>query len=50
MAKESAQKFFERKKEETKAKMKGKDGEKKEMDTSKMPEGLRKHHEKKGSK
>ena len=46
MSKEKAQAFFEKKKEETKSKMKGKDGEIKEMDTSKMPEGLRKHHEK----
>ena len=51
MSKEKAQAFFEKKKEETKAKIKdGKDSDKKEMDTSKMPEGLRKHHEKKGKK
>ena len=50
MSNHKAQEFFEKKKEETKAKMKGKDGEKKEMNTSKMPEGLRKHHEKKGKK
>jgi len=48
MSKEKAQAFFEKKKEETKSKMK--DGEKKETDTSKMPEGLRKHFEKKGKK
>tara|TARA_B100000073_G_scaffold39956_1_gene29925 strand:- start:455 stop:607 length:153 start_codon:yes stop_codon:yes gene_type:complete len=50
MAKKEAQAFFEKKKEETKNKMKGKDGEKKSPDTSKMPEGLRKHFEKKGKK
>ena len=38
-----AQAFFEKKKEETKGKMK--DGDKKSPDTSKMPEGLRKHFE-----
>ena len=48
MSKEKAQAFFEKKKEETKSKMK--DGEEKETDTSKMPEGLRKHFEKKGKK
>lgn len=50
MSKEKAQAFFEKKKEEAKGKMKGKeeDGEKKSPDTSKMPEGLRKHFEKKG--
>ena len=47
MSKEKAQSFLEKKKEETKSKMKGKDGEK---DTSKMPEGLRKHFEKKSGK
>ena len=53
MSKEKAQAFFEKKKEETKGKMKGKEEEgsdKKEMDTSKMPEGLRKHFESKGKK
>jgi len=50
MSNHKAQKFFEKKKEETKAKMKGKDDEKKGMDTSKMPEGLKKHYEKKGKK
>ena len=44
-----AQAFFEKKKEETKSKMKGKEeGDDKGRDTSKMPEGLRKHFEKKG--
>ena len=46
MSKEKAQAFFEKKKEETKGKMKEGD-EKKSPDTSKMPEGLRKHFEKK---
>ena len=50
MSKEKAQAFFEKKKEEAKAKRKGEDGEKKSPDTSKMPEGLRKHFEKKGKK
>ena len=53
MSKEKAQAFFEKKKAETKGKMKGKDDEgsdKKGPDTSKMPEGLRKHFEKKGKK
>ena len=45
MAKKSAQEFFEKKKEETK--QKAKDGK---VDTSKMPEGLRKHFEKKQGK
>ena len=49
MSKEKAQAFFEKKKEETKGKMKDGD-EKKSPDTSKMPEGLRKHFEKKGKK
>ena len=49
MTKAKAQAFFDKKKEETKGKMK--DGEeKKPTDTSKMPEGLRKHFEKKGKK
>ena len=48
MSKEKAQAFFEKKKEETKSKVKGEEGENKEPDTSKMPEGLRKHFEKKG--
>lgn len=50
MSKEKAQAFFEKKKEEAKSKVKGKeDKEVKEgkTDTSKMPEGLRKHFEKK---
>ena len=49
MSKEKAQAFFEKKKEETKSKMKDKEGkeEGKGPDTSKMPEGLRKHFEKK---
>ncbi len=45
MSKKSAQEFFEKKKEETKKK--AKDGK---VDTSKMPEGLRKHFEKKQGK
>jgi len=49
MSKEKAQAFFDKKKEETKGKMKEGD-EKKSTDTSKMPEGLRKHFEKKGQK
>jgi len=51
MSKEKAQSFFEKKKEERMAKMKDRngDGQKdaKDTDTSKMPEGLRKHFEKK---
>ena len=53
MSKEKAQAFFEEKKAETKGKMKGKEDEgsdKKGPDTSKMPEGLRKHFENKGQK
>ena len=47
MSSKKAQAFFEKKKEETKSKMKGKDeGDDKGRDTSKMPEGLRKHFEK----
>mgnify|MGYP006199733551 FL=1 len=49
MSKKNAQAFFEKKKEETKGKMKEGD-EKKSTDTSKMPEGLRNHFEKKGKK
>ena len=53
MSKEKAQSFFEKKKEERMAKMKDSngDGQKdaKDTDTSKMPEGLRKHFEKKRS-
>ena len=49
MSKEKAQAFFDKKKEETKGKMKDGD-EKKSTDTSKMPEGLRNHFEKKGKK
>ena len=45
MAKDKAQDFLEKKKAETKDK-----AEKGEVDTSKMPEGLRKHFEKKGKK
>ena len=50
MSKEKAQAFFDKKKEEVKGKAKGKDeeGKGKGPDTSKMPEGLRKHFEKKG--
>ena len=47
MSKEKAQAFFEKKKEEAKSKVKGKEGK---TDTSKMPEGLRKHFEKKNKK
>lgn len=51
MSKEKANAFLAKKKEEAKAKLKGKeDGEGKGPDTSKMPEGLRKHFEKKGKK
>ena len=51
MSNKKAQEFFEKKKEETKSKMKGKEeGDKKSPDTSKMPEGLRKHFEKKNGK
>ena len=52
MSKEKAQAFFNKKKEETKSKMKGgkEAPEQEEKDTSKMPEGLRKHLEKKGKK
>ena len=49
MSKHKAQEFFDKKKEETKGKMKEGD-DKKSTDTSKMPEGLRKHFEKKGKK
>ncbi len=49
MSKAKAQAFFDKKKEETKGKMKEGD-EKKSTDTSKMPEGLRKHFEKKNKK
>ena len=53
MSNHKAQASFEKKKKETKGKMKGKEDEgsdKKGPDTSKMPEGLRKHFEKKGKK
>ena len=50
MSNKKAQEFFAKKKEEAKGKVKEKEGEKKEMNTSKMPEGLRKHFEKKGKK
>ena len=50
MSKKKAQAFFEKKKEEAKSKVKDKEGKEKETDTSKMPEGLRKHFEKKGKK
>ena len=50
MSKQKAQAFFEKKKDETKAKMKDGDKDNKGTDTSKMPEGLRKHLEKKGKK
>ena len=48
MSNKKAQDFFAKKKEEAKGKVKEKEGEKKSPDTSKMPEGLRKHFEKKG--
>tara|TARA_R100001129_G_scaffold123260_2_gene85889 strand:- start:3104 stop:3271 length:168 start_codon:yes stop_codon:yes gene_type:complete len=51
MSKEKAQAFFEKKKAEQMAKKKDRndDGkiDEKDTDTSKMPEGLRKHFEKK---
>jgi hypothetical protein len=47
MSKEKAQAFFEKKKEEAKSKVKEKEGKESKTDTSKMPEGLRKHFEKK---
>ena len=47
MANKKAQDFLDKKKEEAKEKVKEKEG-KKGRDTSKMPEGLRKHFEKKG--
>ena len=48
MSKEKAQAFFEKKKEEAKSKVKEKEEKEGKKDTSKMPEGLRKHFEKKG--
>ena len=48
MSKEKAQAFFEKKKEEAKSKVKDKEEKEGKKDTSKMPEGLRKHFEKKG--
>ena len=48
MSNKKAQAFFEKKKEEAKGKVKEEGSDKKERDTSKMPEGLRKHFEKKG--
>ena len=58
MSKNNAQAFFEKKKEKAKGEVKrrrrNKDEdikyEKSDRDTSKMPEGLRKHFEKKGKK
>ena len=50
MSKEKAQEFFAKKKEEAKGKVKEKEakgGKAEKQDTSKMPEGLRKHFEKK---
>ena len=49
MSSKKAQAFFEKKKEEAKGKVKEGD-DKKSADTSKMPEGLRKHFEKKNGK
>ena len=48
-AKKKAQAFFAKKNEEKKSK-EGKEGEEKKVDISKMPEGLRKHFEKKQGK
>ena len=48
MSDKKAQAFFEKKKEEAKGKVKDEEGKGKGPDTSKMPEGLRKHFEKKG--
>jgi len=48
MSNHKANAFLEKKKEEAKAKVKDKEG--KGPDTSKMPEGLRKHFEKKQGK
>jgi len=48
MSNKKAQEFFEKKKEEAKSKVKNKEGKEGKTDTSKMPEGLRKHFEKKG--
>ena len=48
MANKKAQDFLAKKKEEAKGKLKEKEEGKKGRDTSKMPEGLRKHFEKKG--
>ena len=47
MSKGKAQAFFEKKKEEAKSKVNEKEGKESKTDTSKMPEGLRKHFEKK---
>ena len=51
MSKQKAQEFFAKKKEEAKGKVKEKEKEAgakaEKQDTSKMPEGLRKHFEKK---
>ena len=49
MSNKKAQDFLAKKKEEAKGKVKEKEA-KGERDTSKMPEGLRKHFEKKGEK
>ena len=49
-AKSKAQAFFDKKKEEKEGKGKEEQGKKKQPDTSKMPEGLRKHFEKKQGK
>ena len=50
MSKEKAQAFFEKKKEEAKGKVKENEAKEGKKDTSKMPEGLRKHFEKKQGK
>ena len=47
MSKGKAQAFFEKKKEEAKSKVNEKEGKESKTDTSKMPEGLRNHFEKK---
>lgn len=61
MSKQRAQAFFDKKKEEVKGKVREKTnqgpdkdrtraGKNGDRDTSKMPEGLRKHYEKKGKR
>ena len=51
MSNKKAQAFFEKKKDQVKSKMKDEEkGGKKKPNSSKMPEGLRKHFEKKNKK